>query len=156
MSRELFNRAVRYARDRRTFLLSGGSLAVLPWVSQIGFGQTITKPSFAKDPFQIGIASGDPTPDGFVLWTRLAMDPVAVNGGMDDRDYEVTWEISDDESFSKVLRSGKSLATAKLGHSVHVEVEGLSPDRWYAYRFQCGDAISLVGRARTTPPRCDA
>lgn len=151
MTRHAFEKAIRYAQDRRAFLLSGGSLAVLPWVGQIGLGQTVTNPVFQKDPFQLGIASGDPSPDGFVLWTRLSMDPVAANGGMDERDYEVTWELSDDESFAKVLRSGKAKATAKLGHSVHVEVDGLAPDRWYWYRFQCGDAITKVGRARTTP-----
>ncbi|MCC7017879.1 MAG: alkaline phosphatase D family protein, partial [Rhodospirillales bacterium] len=39
----------------------------------------------------------------------------------------------------------------QLGHSVHVEIEGLRPDRWYFYRFHAGEATSRVGRARTTP-----
>jgi PhoD-like phosphatase, N-terminal domain len=33
--------------------------------------------SFGDNPFTLGVASGDPTPDGIVLWTRLAPDPVA-------------------------------------------------------------------------------
>src|SRR5690606_12609650 len=41
----------------------------------------------------------------------------------------------------------------QLGHSVHVEVEGLESDRWYYYRFRCGDAQSPVGRTRTMPAR---
>ncbi|HTO55264.1 MAG TPA: PhoD-like phosphatase N-terminal domain-containing protein, partial [Myxococcota bacterium] len=28
------------------------------------------------DPFSLGVASGEPAPDGFVLWTRLAPDPL--------------------------------------------------------------------------------
>jgi alkaline phosphatase D len=27
-------------------------------------------------PFTLGVASGDPSPDGFVLWTRLAPIPL--------------------------------------------------------------------------------
>ena len=50
-----------------------------------------------------------------------------------------------------VVKSGEAVATPQLGHSVHVEVDGLEPDRWYWYRFRAGDAVSPVGRARTTP-----
>jgi alkaline phosphatase D len=38
-----------------------------------------------------------------------------------------------------------------LAHSVHVEVQGLQPDRWYFYRFAVGDAVSATGRTRTFP-----
>jgi len=31
----------------------------------------------ARRPFSLGVASGDPAPDGFVLWTRPAPDPLA-------------------------------------------------------------------------------
>ena len=51
----------------------------------------------------------------------------------------------------KVVRSGTALATPQLAHSIHVEVDGLQPDRWYWYRFRSGDATSAVGRARTMP-----
>ena len=33
-------------------------------------------------PFTLGVASGDPVPDGVVLWTRLAPDPLVPGGGM--------------------------------------------------------------------------
>ena len=39
----------------------------------------------------------------------------------------------------------------QLGHSVHVEVEGLQPHRWYFYRFHAGNETSPVGRTRTAP-----
>ena len=40
---------------------------------------------------------------------------------------------------------------------MHVELEGLQPDRWYWYRFRAGDAESPLGRARTLPaPGADA
>ena len=39
----------------------------------------------------------------------------------------------------------------RVGASVHVEVDGLAPDRWYWYRFRTGDAESSIGRTRTLP-----
>ena len=48
---------------------------------------------------------------------------------------------------------GTVQATPEFAHSVHVEVQGLSPDRWYWYRFHAGDATSPVARTRTAPPR---
>ncbi len=51
----------------------------------------------------------------------------------------------------RVVASGTTLATPQLGHSVHVEVDGLPADRWYWYRFRCGDAESPIGRTRTFP-----
>src|SRR5262249_54648996 len=44
----------------------------------------------------------------------------------------------------------------QLAHSVHIEVEGLKPDRWYFYRFHCGAATSPVGRTRTLPERASS
>jgi alkaline phosphatase D len=65
----------------------------------------------------------------------------------------VHWQVSEDEGFTKVVRSGVTDATPQLGHSVHVDVQELRPDRWYYYRFMAGDAVSPVGRTRTMPSR---
>lgn len=106
-------------------------------------------PSFTADPFALGVASGDPSPDGFVLWTRLAPDPL--NGGGIVGDVGVRWEVAEDDRFRQVVRSGTATASGDLAHSVHVEVAGLEADRWYWYRFSAGDAVSAAGRARTMP-----
>ena len=98
---------------------------------------------FAMDPFALGVASGYPTSDGMVLWTRLAgVDPVSV---------PLRWELAADEAMKSVVASGTAIAEPAWAHSAHVEVRGLSPDRWYWYRFSAGDAQSLVGRTRTAP-----
>jgi alkaline phosphatase D len=105
------------------------------------------------DPFQLGVASGDPTPDGFVLWTRLAPEPLR-GGGMPDRAVVVDWEIATDERMQDVVRSGQALARPALGHSVHVEVAGLPSAQWFHYRFRTGREgrhVSAVGRTRTAP-----
>jgi phosphodiesterase/alkaline phosphatase D-like protein len=39
-----------------------------------------SRPRFADDPFQLGVASGDPTSTGGVLWTRLAPRPFEHRG----------------------------------------------------------------------------
>jgi alkaline phosphatase D len=51
-----------------------------------------------------------------------------------------------------VVQKGRATAAPELGYSVHVDVQGLEPDRWYYYRFVAGLDESPVGRVRTAPP----
>jgi len=101
-------------------------------------------------PFTLGVASGEPAPDGVVLWTRLAPDPLMPAGGMAPASVPVQWEVSEDEHFASV-RSGTALAEPAWGHSVHVVVAGLRPNRPYWYRFIAGGETSPIGRTRTSP-----
>lgn len=101
-------------------------------------------PRLQTNPFVYGVASGDPTEDGVVLWTRLA---AASRPAL----MPVRWEIAEDERFTKVVRSGSSPAPAELGYSVHAEIEDLRPARHYWYRFLAGGHASAVGRTRTAP-----
>ena len=105
-----------------------------------------------RDPFTLGVASGDPVPGGVVLWTRLAPDPLT-GGGMPDRVVPVEWQVATDERFSDVVASGAEVAKPSLGHSVHVEVADLQPGADYFYRFRVGTELSAVGRTRTAPAR---
>ena len=102
------------------------------------------------EPFTLGVASGEPTPTGVVLWTRLAPDPLN-GGGMPDRPVPVRWEVATDERFKQVVARGTEHAVSAMGHSVHAEVGGLRPGHWYWYRFRAADALSPVGRTRTAP-----
>ncbi|MBF6416380.1 alkaline phosphatase D family protein [Nocardia cyriacigeorgica] len=110
-------------------------------------------PRWLGDPFSLGVASGDPTPDGVVLWTRLAPDPLAPDGlgGTPLAPVSVDYEVAEDDQFRRVVSRGTAVATRELGHSVHPEVRGLAADRWYYYRFRAGSATSPVGRTRTAP-----
>ncbi|MFQ5702750.1 MAG: alkaline phosphatase D family protein [Gemmatimonadales bacterium] len=112
--------------------------------------RTWKRPRFALNPFTLGVASGDPTADGVVLWTRLANDPLN-GGGMPSENVEVGWRIATDEGMANVVRKGTAVATPGLGHSVHVELSGLEPERWYWYQFDVGGEESVVGRTRTAP-----
>jgi alkaline phosphatase D len=107
---------------------------------------------FTAFPFRLGIASGDPSHDGFVIWTRLAPDPFDEHGGMPLGPVEVDWLVYDDAGMKKVVQKGKAMALPELAHSVHVEVGGLEPDRPYWYRFAVGGEKTQVGCARTLPP----
>ena len=130
---------------RRKFL----SLAALPALA-LRAGAQGRKPRFKTNPFTLGVASGDPGPDGFVLWTRLAPEPLG-GGGLPEESIDVRWEVAADEGFRRIVKSGIAVADPRLAHSVHVEVSGLDPDRWFWYRFAAGADESGAGRARTVP-----
>lgn len=143
--------AVRYEGgvSRRLFLACGSALASLPFSARST--SAAARVNFADDPFSLGVASGDPDHDGVVLWTRLAPRPLEPDGGLPPQAIEVEWLVAEDEGLRKIVASGKTAATPQLGHSVHVVARGLRPDRWYWYRFRCGDAESSIGRTRTLP-----
>jgi alkaline phosphatase D len=95
--------------------------------------------------FALGVASGQPRPDGVVLWTMLAPSaslPPAV---------DVSWEVAEDEAFTRIAARGRETALAADNHCVHAEPTGLKPERWYWYRFSALGQRSMVGRTRTAP-----
>jgi alkaline phosphatase D len=141
--------------DRRAFLRATARLAAFAALGQVA-GCVPTQPfTLNKDPFTLGVASGDPLPDGVVLWTRLAPEPLA-GGGMGSAPMKVEWLVASDDRMKDVVRSGTSTAVPELAHSVHVEVAGLDPGRVYWYRFRAGGIESPVGRTRTAPAASDS
>lgn len=136
--------------SRRTFVAAGVSAAAYALLARPARA-VLPGPRFSANPFSLGIASGDPAPDGFVLWTRLAPRPLDPDGGMGPESVPVRWVVAEDESLKRIVRRGVASAEAAWAHSVHVEVAGLRPDRWYWYQFTTGDAASPVGRTRTFP-----
>ena len=128
-----------------------GAGALTPGVASATAPATKSRRRSTEDPFQLGVASGDPLPESVILWTRLAPKPLDLDGGMPPTDQEVEWEIATDEAFSNVVQSGIAAAPASHGHSVHVDVQGLTPDSWYFYRFKHGGHITETARTRTTP-----
>lgn len=141
--------------SRRRFILSASGLASGLLVSTAPMIAACSEPRrssllFATNPFTLGVASGDPTPDGVVLWTRLAPDPLN-GGGMSPEDVPVKWRVAKDENMRDIVQSGTATATAAMRHSVHVELTGLEPARWYWYQFSVGSEESPVGRTRTAP-----
>ena len=134
--------------DRRRFL---EALAALGAAQAVPARATDRKVSFDSYPFTLGVASGYPTPHGVVLWTRLAPRPLEPGGGLAPGAVPMRWEVAEDERFARIVASRAEFPTHEWTHSVHAEVRGLRPDRWYWYRFLAGDAVSPVGRTRTAP-----
>ena len=125
--------------------LAGFALTPGSWTSAVAATRMV------DSPFGLGVASGEPSPDGMVLWTRLASRPREPLGGMPPAPVAVRWEIAADPQMKRTVARGRQLAVAEAGHSVHVEVSGLRPGREYWYRFMAGGHASPIGRTRTTP-----
>src|SRR5512146_244217 len=134
---------------RRAFLERAMALGAAAFVQPLA-GCALARPRFSSYPFTLGVASGAPRADGFVLWTRLAPRPLE-GGGMEAKAVEVDWEIAVDDSFSRIVRQGKAVAHPQSVHAVHVEVVGLEPAREYWYRFHAGGEPSAAARTRTAP-----
>ncbi|WP_431953353.1 alkaline phosphatase D family protein [Actinacidiphila sp. bgisy167] len=155
------DRALRTAAahfDRRRFLTLTGAAAALAFSTNMPVAGAAQKPEalpgmIAEYPFTLGVASGDPTPSGVVLWTRLAPRPYepAPGNGLPDARVLVLWEIARDERFLQLVRIGATWAHPEFNHTVHVDAQGLEPDRVYYYRFRTGPWISPPGRTRTAP-----
>lgn len=95
------------------------------------------------DGFALGVAAGDVTDTAAVLWT------CADTAGM------LEWQVAADEEFTTIVRTGQAEASTDADLTVHVDVDGLVPDRVHHYRFIREDepgTVSAVGRFRTAPP----
>ena len=136
---------------RRTFLVGAMAAAGLAMLDPLGLASA--RRAAAALPlgelFPLGVASGDPTSTGFILWTRLmAPDP---GDPLPATDVAVDWEVATDAAFTTIVTSGTAPAVAALAHCVHVDVAGLQPDTGYWYRFTADGRTSPVGRSQTFP-----
>ena len=143
----VYDRTLR-RMNRRELLNAAWKLGAAAVFMPIVSPRVIAQPLYRAYPFSLGVASGDPMPTGIVLWTRLAPEPLD-GGGMPAANVEVKWEVARDDGFRQIARAGTSIARPELGHSVHVDVDGLDPGREYWYRFHSGDATSHVARTKT-------
>ncbi|WP_020655948.1 alkaline phosphatase D family protein [Massilia niastensis] len=132
---------------RRLFLLQGARVSAALAGASLLQGAASAGSAY---PFSLGVASGSPLPDSVILWTRILADPLGA-GTTPPVALAVQWEVAEDEGFRRIVTRGAASALPALGHSVHVDVKGLLPERWYWYRFMLGDAVSSVGRTRTAP-----
>jgi alkaline phosphatase D len=101
--------------------------------------------------FLHGVASGDPLPDGVLLWTRVTPSPEAVPGSGLGPDVQVGWELAEDRAFARIVASGTIAATAASDHTVKADVRGLRPATSYWFRFTADSAVSPAARTRTAP-----
>ncbi|TLQ42068.1 alkaline phosphatase D family protein [Streptomyces marianii] len=141
---------VRTTTSRRTVVKAAAATAVAG--SVMAGTESSSASAHERGPaFVHGVASGDPLPDGVLLWTRVTPAPDALPGSGKGPDTEVSWEIAEDRGFTRVVAGGRTNATAATDHTVKVDVRGLSPATAYFFRFASGGTVSATGRTRTAP-----
>ena len=143
---------------RRSFLRTSGAasaIVVAPALVRCAATTPGAAAGWRGDPFGLGVAAGDLSSDGFVLWTRLAPDPLSTDpetpGGMAGGPMPVDYEIASDPELKTIVRRGAATADPAFAYSVHAEIAGLEAGRSYWYRFIAHGAESRVGRAATLP-----
>lgn len=143
-------------RDLLKAALAAGAIgAASPLVEGLGPGAARAAAeklgaSWDPAPFTLGVGSGDPLPDGVLLWTRLAPEPLGDTQPLPEI-VQVDWAMATDPAMTQVVGRGSTPASNLLGHSVHVEVTGLEPGRRYYYQFSALGKQSVVGRTKTAP-----
>ncbi len=151
MDRLHFDRLLSTRFRRRHLLKGAGFLTGLAIASQWSNRRVVAQPKFSDYPFKLGVASGDPLPGGFVLWTRLAPKPLSGDGGMPKVNVPVQWQLATDPNMKQVVLRGTAMATPELAHSIRVVLDGLQPAKWYWYQFKAGNEVSPIARTRTAP-----
>ncbi|MGW1071702.1 alkaline phosphatase D family protein [Streptomyces sp. NPDC002537] len=138
--------------SRRTAVTAvAATAALLPFATGPSARAAGSGPAFLH-----GVASGDPLPDGILLWTRVSPTPDAVPGSGLGPAVEVGWEVAEDESFGRVVARGTVTATADNDHTVKADVRGLRPATAYWFRFHADGVRSPAARTRTAPGRDEA
>ncbi|MFF8674806.1 alkaline phosphatase D family protein [Streptomyces sp. NPDC015242] len=133
---------------RRTVVKAAAATAVLagPLAATLPARAVDQAPAFLH-----GVASGDPLPDGVLLWTRVTPVPEAIPGSGLGPDTEVSWTVALDKAFTQVVAKGSTLATAASDHTVKADIRGLRPGTDYWFRFSAGGTDSPAARTRTAP-----
>ncbi|WP_335922506.1 alkaline phosphatase D family protein [Shewanella algae] len=93
--------------------------------------------------FLHGVASGDPTQDAVIIWTRVTPQTAG--------DVRVSWQVSRDGAFSDLVTTGEMVTNAERDYTVKVDAIGLESGSRYFYRFMTGDKTSTVGMTKTLP-----
>ncbi|WP_406732372.1 alkaline phosphatase D family protein [Streptomyces sp. NBC_01794] len=137
--------------SRRTVVKAAAATAVIA-APALAAASSATAASTEEAPaFLHGAASGDPLPDGVLLWTRITPTPDAVPGSGKGPDTAVGWEVAEDKGFTRIVARGTTTSKAASDHTVKVDVRGLRQATAYYFRFTSGTALSPVGRTRTAP-----
>ncbi|SBT88701.1 alkaline phosphatase D [Streptomyces sp. DI166] len=132
---------------RRTVVKAAAATAVLAGtLAATAPARAATAPAFLH-----GVASGDPLPDGVLLWTRVTPTPEATPGSGLGPDTEVSWTVATDRAFNHVVARGSTIATAASDHTVKADIRGLAPATDYWFRFSAGGTTTPPARTRTAP-----
>lgn len=119
--------------DRRKALALLGLGAATPAVAQ---GSAVS--------FRHGVASGDPTQDRVVLWSRITPDKPGA-------DIAYTWRMNPIDRRAGGAKSGSGVTGPARDYTIKVDVAGLDAGRAYTFEFEAAGVTSPMGRTRTLP-----
>lgn len=116
-------------------------------------GETPNRNSNRRKAFRHGVASGDPTADAVIIWTRVTTDT-----NKNDKDASVTWKMSQQRNFKVLQASGSATTNADRDYTLKIDATGLDPYTVYFYQFTYCFApsdceVSAKGRTKTAPAR---
>jgi alkaline phosphatase D len=102
-----------------------------------------------RDLYPEGVASGDPTPDSVVLWTRRPFTQSSAA--------PLQLEVAADPEFRHIVAQGRASVCSDADWTCRVLIGGLQPARVYFYRFsdELGNG-SRIGRTITAPATTDS
>lgn len=95
-----------------------------------------------KSNFEYGVSSGDPQENSLVIWTKITSN---------ENNPKVEYEISKYKDFKKIFQKGDIETTQSNDYTIKVELQNLSPDTQYYYRFKYKNEFSPVGKTKTLP-----
>ncbi|HZR80632.1 MAG TPA: alkaline phosphatase D family protein [Candidatus Binatia bacterium] len=128
---------------RRDFLRYAAATAVAASVPRAGRSDVFAAtPDEIDRVFPQGLASGDPTPNSVILWTRVEGAAATET---------VLYEVALDPRFRRLVATGQIPAEAAGDHTVKLNVVGLAPYTTYYYRFTALGVTSVTGRTKTAP-----
>ena len=113
------------------------------------FAQQKYEPQLAKyynpalKPFYYGVASGDPTPNSVVIWSKITPDV--------DAPTRLKWEVATDSIFKNIIQNGETITDETANYTTTLEITELRPNQFYFYRFFHGNTPSVIGRTKTAP-----
>jgi len=135
--------------SRRDFLLAALSIG-----ASASFASSRARPSTLpwserRDLYPEGVASGDPTSDGVILWTRRPFTEPIVSAAL-------RVEVAEDRDFRRVVATSRALVFASEDWTCRVMVGGLRAGTEYWYRFADDQGFgSRIGRTLTAPAEND-
>ncbi|MFJ9324603.1 alkaline phosphatase D family protein [Streptomyces globisporus] len=142
--------------SRRAIVKAAAATTLLASVVPSQRAAADTAPPFSYPAFLHSVASGDPLPDGVLLWTRITPSEGATPGSGKGLASWVAWEVATDREFTTVVAQGTTQTSASADHTVKADVRGLKPSTTYFYRFianqrSTSPVISPIGRTKTAP-----
>lgn len=131
------------------------NLLLFVFVTLISFGQTQPDPTERlfemreRDelaPFYHGVASGDPTSNSVIIWTRYTPN------SQQTQPENIRYIIATDSTLQNIIVQDEVLANPLHDFTVKIDLQNLEPNTYYYYCFYSSDGrASLIGRTKTAP-----